>query len=78
MIATIKKLVTAQPVLKYYNFQEELTLQSNASGRGLAAILLQHGQPIAYASRALGETETRYAQIEKKLMSVVFNLEKFH
>ena len=40
--------------------------------------LTQNGQPLAFASRALSDTETRYAQIEKELLSVVFGLEKFH
>ena len=57
---------------------EELTLQSDASQTGLAAVLTQNGQPLAFASRALSDTETRYAQIEKELLSVVFGSEKFH
>lgn len=55
----IKTLVTSEPVLKYYDPNMELTLQSDASETGLGAAK----QLIAYASRAL--TETRYAQIEK-------------
>ena len=57
---------------------EELTLQSDASQTGLGAVLTQNGQPLAFASRALSDTETRYAQIEKELLSVVFGSEKFH
>ena len=54
-----------------------MTLQCDASQSGLGAALLQNGQPVAYASRALTDTETRYAQIEKELLAIVFGCEHF-
>ena len=39
------------PVLRYYNLQEEVTLQCDASQFGLGGALLHNGQPVAYASR---------------------------
>ncbi|VDH97221.1 Hypothetical predicted protein [Mytilus galloprovincialis] len=74
----IKRLVTAEPVLKYYDPKLQLTVQSDASQTGLGAAVMQEDRPVAYASRALTDTETRYAQIEKELLSVIFGLEKFH
>ena len=74
----IRQLVTEVPVLKYYEPREELTLQGDASQTGLGAVLTQNGQPLAFASRALSDAETRYAQIKKELLSVLFGLEKFH
>ena len=38
----------------------------------LGCCLLQGGQPVAFASRALTQTEQNYAQIEKECLSIVF------
>ena len=72
----LKKAVSSTPVLRYYNL-EEVTLQCDASQSGLGAALLQNGQPVAYASRALSAAETRYAQIKKELFAIVFACECF-
>ena len=41
-------------------------------------MLLQDGHPVAYASKALSETEQNYPQIDKELLAIVFGCEKFH
>ncbi len=76
-LESLKKAVSSAPVLRYYNLEDEVTLQCDASQSGLGAALLQDGQPVAYASRALTETETRYAQIEKELLAIVFACDHF-
>ena len=73
----LKKAVTQTSVLRYYNAAEEVTVQFDASQYGLGAVLLQKGQPVTYASWALTDPETRYAQIEKELLSIVFACECF-
>ena len=74
---TVKKYLTESPVLKYCNVNEEVTIQCDASETGLGAVLMQKGQPVCYASRALTDTETRYAQIEKELLAIVWSCHKF-
>ena len=49
-----------------------MTVQVDAFQRGLGTCLLQEGEPIAYASKSLTDTETRYANIERELLAIVF------
>ena len=73
----VKQLTTRQPVLKYYDLNQEVTLQCDASEKDLGAFLLQNVQPVAFASRTLSPTEQRYAQIEKECLSIGFGSENF-
>lgn len=73
----VKKLVANYPVLKYYDFREEVTLQCDGSEKGLGATLLQKGQPVAFASRTLSPTERKYALIEKECLAIVFGCQRF-
>lgn len=73
----IKHLLTQAPVLKYFDEAAETTIQCDASEKGLGATLLQHGQPVTFASRALSHTEQCYAQIEKECLAIVFACERF-
>ena len=65
------------PVLRFYDSDKELSIQCDASQTGLGAALLQDGQPLAFVSRALTDTETRYAQLEKEMLAVVWSIDKF-
>ena len=73
----LKRAVVCTPVLRYYNLHDEVTLQCDASQHGLGAALLQNDQPVAYASRALTQPETRSAQIEKELLAIVYACDHF-
>jgi len=54
----VKSLIVSAPVLAYYKSTEVLEIQCDSSQSGLGATLMQNGHPIAYASRALTETES--------------------
>ena len=73
----LKGLLQSAPTLKYFDPTDNAWIQTDSSSKGLGACLLQHGRPIAIASRALTEAECNYAQIEKKLLAIVFACEKF-
>ena len=74
----LKRVISQAPVLRFFDPLKPVTIQTDSSSTGLGSCLLQDGQPIAYASRALLDTEKRYAQIEKELLAIVFACEKFH
>ena len=71
------RLVTTAPLLAYYDPAKKLTIRCDASGTGLGAALMQEGKPLAYASRALSDTEVGHAHIEKECLAIVFSLEHF-
>ena len=70
----IKTALTTLPVLTYFDKDKDHIIQTDASKTGLSAVLLQEGQPVVYASRALTDTEQRYSNIERELLGVVFGL----
>ena len=73
----IKDLICKEVSLTYFNPSKETNLQVDASNKGLSAVLLQEGKPIAFAFKALTETEQRYANIERELLAFVFGWERF-
>jgi hypothetical protein len=73
----MKAMLASEPVLAYYSPAKDLVCQSDSSQSGLGAALLQDGKIIEYASRALSQAETQYAQIEKELLSIVYALNRF-
>ena len=73
----VKEILSAAPVVKFFDPKEEVEIQCDASDRGLGACLMQRGQPVAYASRSMTTTEVNYAQIEKEMLAILFAVERF-
>ena len=53
----IREAVVSDTTLRYFDPSLLVTIQVNTSQVGLVAALLQNGKPIAFASKALTETE---------------------
>ena len=71
------------PVLLVADPEKPYTLQTDASDRGLGAVLSQVGDkgeehPVAYASRKLLPREVNYSTIEKECLAVIWALKFFH
>ena len=74
----LKEALTSQTVLQYFDEKKDVTIQVDASQHGLGAALLQEKGPVEYASKSLSDTETRYSNIEREMLGVLFGLERFH
>ena len=74
----IKTILTRLPVLTYFDKDKDHIIQTDASKTGLSEVLLQEGQPVVYASRALTDPEYMYSNIERELLGVVFGLKRLH
>ena len=78
---TLKALIAKEPVLACPDSSRPFYLQTDASERGLGAVLSQESEdgehPIAFYSRKLLPRETRYSTIEKECLAVVAALKHF-
>jgi len=74
----VQKLVTQASVLMYFDVNKPITVQCDSGEKGMGGVLLQDGRPVVYASWALWDTETKYVQIEKEMLAIVWSLERFH
>ena len=74
----VKSIVCKDTTLQYFNICKPVTVQVNTSQKGLGAALLQHGCPLAFASKAFTPVKQCCANIECELLSCVFGAEWFH
>lgn len=76
-----KELLTHAPLLQYPDHDKPFILTTDASNVALGAVLSQgtigNDKPIAYASRTLSETESRYSTIERELLAIIWAIKHF-
>ena len=80
----LKAACLQAPILAFPDFNKPFLLETDASGRGLGAVLSQKqadGQyhPITYASRVMNETEQRYHSNKQEFLTLKWVVtEQFH
>lgn len=73
----LKIAMTSAPVLALPNYHKLFVVESDASGTGLGAVLMQEGHPIAYWSKGLSARDQALSTYEKELMAVVLSVLKW-
>ena len=69
-------------MLVHFDPSLEIVLACDASDYGLGAVLLHHlpdssEKPVAFVSRTLSNSETKYSQIEKEALACVVGVTRF-
>ena len=79
---TLKARICSRPVLASPDFTKEFILQTDASDRGVGAVLSQldndgNDHPVAFFSKKLLPREEKYATIEKECLAVKLGIQAF-
>ena len=73
-----KEEISKNVTLPYFNPKCATTLQTDASKKGLGAVLLQESKPVMFASRALTGSERNYQNLERECLATIWDMKKFH
>jgi hypothetical protein len=73
----MKKVMSTCPVLALPDFSLPFTLECDAFGEGIGAVLMQKRYPLAYESQKLRGLELLYNIYDKEMLAIMYALAKF-
>ncbi len=73
----INATIAKEVVLAYPDFTKPFEIYTDASNMKLGAVITQGNRPIAFFSRKLSVTQTKYSVTKIKLLAIIEILKKF-
>ncbi len=73
----MKATIAEEVVLAYLDFSKPFEIYTDASTMQLGAVITQDNRPIAFFSRKLSITRTKYSVKKIKLLAIVEKLKEF-
>ena len=75
-LQVLKTELCSSTVLRYPDYKNYSTLTTDASNKGLGAILSQEEHPICYTSRTLNKAGENNSTTEKELLPIVWSVQR--
>lgn len=72
----LKHALVSAPVLALLDCKKTFIVETDASGSGIGAVLMQHGHPIAFISKSLSPTHWAKFAYERELFAILFAVKK--
>lgn len=67
----LKQALVSTPVLQLPNFTKPFVIQTDASEKGVGAVLQQEGHPLAYVSKALSLKSQGLSTYDKECLAIM-------
>ncbi|KAJ0745438.1 putative nucleotidyltransferase, Ribonuclease H [Helianthus annuus] len=74
----LKQALSTPPVLKLPDFSKTFIVETDASAKGMGAVLMQEGHPLAFISKALSNKQQSLSVYEKELMAIIMAVKHWH
>lgn len=59
----LKQALVSEPLLSLPHFSKNITMKTDASGKGIRVVLMQDQHPIAYISKSLGPKQQKLSYL---------------
>lgn len=74
---TLEQALVFAFVLAMPDYSQPLLVETDASGKGVGAVLMQQGYPIAYISKSLAPKHQAMSVYERELLALIFVVTKW-